>query len=143
MEPILIPGVPSEAFNKHRRISDLIQKQVEHFKHVEAKLPKDVRAKLPQHEIKTEDEAARYISAMTSYLLSRPREKPVAKKAVAIKLAVPVRTGKSLALVAAAAPAPKKSAAKKKSAPKKETLKAKKSPSIKAEAKKASPKRKK
>lgn len=143
MEPILIPSVPREAFNKHRRISDLIRKQVEHFKHVEAKLPKDMRAKIPQHEIRTEGEAARYITAMTTYLLSRPRPKQVAKKAVAIKPPAAPRPSRPLALAAAAAPARKKSAAKKKSAPKKETPAAKKSPSIKPKAKKTSPKRKK
>jgi hypothetical protein len=147
MEPIPIPSVPSEAFNKNRRISDLVRKQVEHFKHIEEKLPADVRAKLPQEEIVTEADAARYIAPITSYLLSRPRPKPLAKKAVAIKPPAPVRTGKSLALAAAAAPALKKSSAKKKSVPKKETVKAKKSPSVKAKAKnkanakKSSPKR--
>jgi hypothetical protein len=160
MEPILIPSVPREAFNKHRRISDLIRKQVEHFKHVEARLPRDVQAKLPQHQINTEDEAARYISAMTTYLLSRPRPKPAAKKVVAIKPAVPIRRSLPVALTAAAAPAAKKSApkkspakkkphtkkksaAKKKSAPKKETPRAKKSPSTKSKGKKSPPKRKK
>jgi hypothetical protein len=143
MEPIPIPSVPSEAFNKNRRISDLVRKQVEHFKHIEEKLPADVRAKLPQDEIVTEADAARYIAPITSYLLSLPRPKPVAKKVVAIKPPAPVRTGKSLALAAAAAPTLKKSAAKKKSVPKKETVKAKKSPSVKAKAKKSSPKRKK
>jgi hypothetical protein len=143
MEPILIPSVPREAFNKHRRISDLIRKQVEHFKHVEAKLPRDVRAKLPKHEIHTESEAARYITAMTTYLLSRPRPRQVAKKAVAIKPPAPPRPGRSLALAAAAAPTQKKLTAKKKSAPKKETPTAKKSPSSKSKTKKTSPKRKK
>jgi hypothetical protein len=143
MEPIPVPSVPREAFNKHRLISDLVRKQVEHFKHIEHKLPADVRAKLPQDVVATEDEAARYISAMTSYLLSRPRPKQVAKKVVAIKPPTPPRTSPPLALAAAAAPAPKKSAAKKKFAPKKETPKAKKSSSIKAKAKKSSPKRKK
>jgi len=143
MEPILIPSVPREAFNKHRRISDLVRKQVEHFKHIEDKLPTDVREKLPQHAITTEDDAARYITAMTTYLLSRPRPKQVAKKAVAIKSPAPPRPSQPLALAAAAAPTRKKSAAKKKSAPKKETPAAKKSPSIKPKAKKTSPKRKK
>jgi hypothetical protein len=149
MEPIPIPGVPREAFNKHRLISDLVRKQVEHFKHVEHKLPAEVRAKLPQDAVTTEDEAARYISAMTSYLLSRPRPKQVAKKVVAIKPPTPPRPTPPIALAAAAAPAPKKSAtkkklpAKKKSVPKKETLAAKKSPSTKAKAKKSSSKRKK
>jgi hypothetical protein len=143
MEPILIPSVPREAFNKNRRISDLVRKQVEHFKHIEDKLSADVREKLPHHTITTEDDAARYISAMTAYLLSRPRPKQVAKKAVAIKPPAPLRPSPPLALAAAAAPARKKSTAKKKSAPKKETPAAKKSPSIKPKAKKVSSKRKK
>jgi hypothetical protein len=143
MEPIPIPSVPSKAFNKHRLISDLVRKQIEHFKHIEGKLPADVRAKFPQIEIVTEADAANYIAPITSYLLSRPRPKSVTRGTIAIKLPTPARTGKSLALAALAVPVPKKSAAKKKSAPKKETLKGKKSPSIRAKAKKSSPKRKK
>jgi hypothetical protein len=162
MEPILVPGTPKEAFNKHRHISDLVRKQVEHFKHIEEKLPDDVRASLPQHDVVTENEAARYISAMTSYLLSRPRPKLAAKKTVAIKPPAPVRPAQPLALAAAAAPIGKKApagkkastekklAARKKSAPKKETPAAKKSLSPKTKAKttrttvkKSSPKRKK
>jgi hypothetical protein len=135
MEPIPIPSVPREAFNKHRPISDLVRKQVEHFKHLEDKLPADVRVKLPQDTVATEDEAARYISAMTNYLLSRPRPKQVAKKVVAVKPPTPLRPSPPLALAAAAAPAREKSAAKKKAAPKKETPKTKKSLSIKAKAK--------
>jgi hypothetical protein len=165
MEPILVPGTPKEAFNKHRHISDLVKKQVEHFQHIEEKLPDDVRAslpQLPQLDVVTENEAARYISAMTSYLLSRPRPKLAAKKTVAIKPPAPVRPAQPLALAAAAAPngkkaptrkkasAKKKLAAKKKSALKKETPATKKSLSPKTKAKttrttvkKSSPKRKK
>ncbi len=144
MEPVLVPSVPKEAFNKHRRISDLVRKQVEHFKHIEEKLPADVREKLPHHTITTEDDAARYITAMTAYLLSRPRPKQVAKRAVAIKPPAPLRPSPPLALAAAAAPARKKVGCKReKSAPKKETPAAKKSPSIKPKAKKISSKRKK
>jgi hypothetical protein len=141
MEPIPVPSVPREAFNKHRLISDLVRKQVEHFKHVEQKLPPDVRAKLPQDAVNTEDEAARYISAMTGYLLSRPRPKQVEKKASATKPPTPQRSSPPLALAAAAAPAPKKSAAKKKFAQKKETPAAKKSLSTTAKVKESYPKR--
>jgi hypothetical protein len=130
MEPVLIPSVPREAFNKHRLISDLVRKQVEHFKHVEQKLPQDVREKLPQYAITTEDEAARYISAMTNYLLSRPRPREVPKKAIAIKPPAPPRPSRPLALAAAAARARKKSAAKKRIRPKKEIPAAKESRSI-------------
>jgi hypothetical protein len=121
MEPINVPSVPKEAFNKDRPISDLVRKQVEHFKHVEEKLPADIRAKIPQYSVVTEDEAARYIGAMTSYLLSRPRPKQVAKKVVPIKPQTPFRDIPPLALAAAAAPARKKSTAKKKFVSKKQT----------------------
>jgi colicin import membrane protein len=121
MEPILVPGTPKEAFNKHRRISDLIRKQVEHFKHVEEKLPDDVRASLPQHDIVTENEAARYISAMTSYLLSRPvaASPKIPKKAPNPKRPVATSSRPALAIAAAAeTPARKKAAATKKAASK-------------------------
>jgi hypothetical protein len=149
MEPITVPSVPKEAFNKDRPISDLVRKQIEHFKHVEEKLPADIRSKLPQHSVATEDEAARYIGAMTSYLLSRPRPKQVAKKIFAIKPQTPSRASPPLAFAAAATPTQKKSAAKKKAAPKKQTPRAKISPPIKVKAqdkakvKKSSSKRKK
>jgi hypothetical protein len=143
MEPIVVPALPPEAFNKHRPISDLVRNQVKHFRHIEEKLPKDVREKLPSHAITTEDEAARYIHAMTTYLLSRPRPKKTVKKAVAIKPPAPAAPSKPLALAAAAAPAQKKSAAKKKSASKKETSGAKKSQSTGPKDKKTPTKRKK
>ena len=129
MEPVLIHSVPREAFNKHRPISDLVAKQVEHFKHIEEKLPPDVREKLPQHEIVTENDAARYISAITNYLLSRPAAKTrqLPKHIAEIERPAQGRPSPPLAMAAAAAPAQKKSAAKKKSASKKETPAAKKS----------------
>jgi hypothetical protein len=142
MEPILIHSVPREAFNKHRPISDLVRKQIEHLKHVEEKLSQDVRAKLPQHEIVTENDAARYISSMTGHLLSGPRPKQAAKKIVAIKPPAPPRPSPPLALAAAATPARKKSAATKKTAQKKQPPAARKSPSSKPKAKKTSPRQK-
>ena len=76
MEPILVPGPPKEAFRKLRPVSDLIRSQVNHFKHLEAKLPAEVRTTLPQHVVVTEDDAARYIVAMTRFLRSRIAEAP-------------------------------------------------------------------
>ena len=72
MEPIHVPRPPREAFNKNRHVSDLIRSQVEHFRHVEAKLSDAQRRVLPQGHIRTEHEAAQYISAMTQLLLSKP-----------------------------------------------------------------------
>jgi hypothetical protein len=143
MEPILVPRPPKESFNKDRLISDLVRNQVEHFKHVEESLPQNVRATIPQHAIVTESDAARYIHAMTSYLLSRPQPKQPAK-AVAAKPPTPIRPRRPLTLAAAATPVLKKSTAKKKSPAKKETPAAKRSGSIKPKARKTtSTKRKK
>ena len=121
MEPILVPGTPKEAFNKHRLISDLVRKQVEHFKHVEEKLPDDVRARLPQHDVVTENDAAHYIAAITTYLLNRPdaASPEIPKKAPSPKRPVAMPARPALAIAAAAeTPARKKTAAKKTAASK-------------------------
>ena len=68
MEPIHVPAPPRQAFNKNRRISDLILAQIRHLKHLEEKLPAQLREQLPQHSIVTEDDAARYIAPMTRLL---------------------------------------------------------------------------
>jgi len=72
MQPIRVPRPPKEAFNKDRPVSDLIRSQVEHFRHVENKLSPEQRNALPQGYIRTEHEAAQYVSAMTQLLLSQP-----------------------------------------------------------------------
>ncbi|MEA2260524.1 MAG: hypothetical protein QOJ51_3349 [Acidobacteriaceae bacterium] len=116
MEPILVPGPPKEAFNKHRPISDLVRKQVEHFKHLEEKLPEDVRASLPQHDVVTENDAARYIAAMTTYLHNRPvaASPKIPKKAPSPKRPVAMPARPALAIAAAAeTPARKKTASRK------------------------------
>ena len=69
---IRVPPTPKESFNKHRPVSDLIRKQVEHFRHVEYNLSDAERQTLPQGHIRTEHEAAQYIAAMTRLLLSKP-----------------------------------------------------------------------
>jgi len=98
MEPIRVPRPPTGAFNKHRRVSDLIRKQVHHFKHLEQKLPEQLRSEIPQHSVVTEEDAARYIAHMTQLLLPRGQ-------AAALEPTEPKRSqpkGKGLALAAAA-----------------------------------------
>ena len=68
MDPIIIPGPPKEAFNKNRPMSELIKAQIKHLKHLEEKLPAELRAGLPKHQIITEDDAARYIGPVTKLL---------------------------------------------------------------------------
>jgi hypothetical protein len=113
MEPIHVPPPPKEAFNKHRRISDLIKAQIGHLKHLEEKVPQEIRDTLPQHQIVTEDDAARYIGAMTSVLRSGsslPAE--FTKRVSEIKRSIPVRTVKQISLAAAADVIPEKSPSK-------------------------------
>jgi hypothetical protein len=122
METIHVPGPPKEAFNKNRPISDLIRAQVNHLKHVEASLPADRRSGIPQHEITTEDDAARYIASMTSLFKAQAATPAVpaapAKPApIPIKPAAPVSTSPGLAIAASAAPTAKKTKPKKAKSP--------------------------
>lgn len=114
MDVIEVPAVPKEAFNKHRRISDLIKAQVAHLKHLEHNLRPGEAAQIPQHAIVTENDAAIYIAAMTRLLCagvpalqapSRPKRR-----------VVPIRPAKVYEIAAAATEAegkPKKQTAKK------------------------------
>ena len=103
MEPIRVPAPPKSAFNKHRRVSDLIRKQVDHFKHLEHKLPEHVRSGIPQHHVVTEDDAARYIAPMTALLRSSfpavPQPSPAATSS---EKKGPKRVVPALSLAAAA-----------------------------------------
>ena len=102
MEPIHVPRPPKEAFDKNRRVSDLIRKQVQHFKHLEHKLPDEVRRKLPQHQVISEDDAARYIAAMTSFLLRQPSSAVGGKSETpAISRPVDLTNGTDLTMAAA------------------------------------------
>lgn len=107
MEAILVPGPPKEAFNKNRPMSDLIRAQIQHFKHIEEKLPPEARATLPRHAIVTEDDAARYIAPMTRLLHLRAAAS-AAKTPIEISRPAPADTGLSLAAVAEAEAAPPK-----------------------------------
>jgi hypothetical protein len=103
METIHVPAPPKEAFDKHRRMSDLIKAQVGHFKHVEEKLSPAIREALPQHQIVTEDDAAQYIAAMTTILRSGSTISAVPAKRVSdIKRPIPIRSREQISLAAAA-----------------------------------------
>lgn len=122
MEPILVPGPPASAFNKHRRASDLIKKQVEHFKHLEAKLSPEERAKLPNHAVVSEDDAARYVAVFTRYLLAKPLA-PAQKKPIKISSRTAKQGGLAIAAVAESANSKAKTS---NSRPKKKTANASK-----------------
>ena len=101
METIHVPRPPTRAFNKNRRISDLIRAQIHHLKHIEQKLPPQLRLQIPQHEITTEDDAARYIAPMTTLLRAQAATSP-AQPIRAIKRLTPIRTSQGLAIAAVA-----------------------------------------
>jgi hypothetical protein len=120
MEPIHVPRPPKEAFNKDRPVSDLIRSQVEHFQHLESKLPASVREAIPQQRVTTEGDAARYIAAMTHVLLGQAPGSSAARPAL-LPMPAPARVvpAKGLPMAASAEePQQPSSAAAKKAAPK-------------------------
>jgi hypothetical protein len=103
MEPIRVPRPPAEAFNKKRRVSDLIRAQVNHFKHVEHKLSAEQRLTVPQHGITTEEDAAKYIAAMTEMLRGKSIPSALAgRKAASKRKATPFRPAAGIPLAASA-----------------------------------------
>ena len=103
MEPIHVPSTPRTAFNKNRRMSDLIRAQIQHLKHLEDKLPAQLRQQIPQHPIVTEDDAARYIAPMTRLLRAQGTTSAVPSNLVTprnAKRPVPIRSPRSLDIAA-------------------------------------------
>jgi len=117
MEAIHVPPTPARAFNKNRRISDLIRAQIEHLKHLEEKLTTDARQQIPQHPIVSEDDAAQYIAAMTRLLRTQAATGAAATSAspAAPKKAIPIRPAKGLDIAAVGKKAKTKSASPKSS----------------------------
>ena len=113
---IRVPPTPKESFNKHRPVSDLIRKQVEHFRHVDSKLSDSQRQTLPQGHIRTEQEAAQYIAAMTQLLLSKPASTVQPIRSPIVMPARPPAPARGLE-IAAAAEKPISERPKKKSSP--------------------------
>jgi hypothetical protein len=103
MEPIHVPRPPSQAFNKNRRVSDLIRAQTNHLKHVEDKLSPSLRQQIPQHAIVTEADAASYIAAMTRMFQTQgvPAATPTAQQPAAGQ-PIPIRPERGLQLAAGA-----------------------------------------
>ncbi len=105
MEPIRVPRPPSHAFNKNRRISDLIRAQTNHLKHVEQSLSPFVRQQIPQHAIVTEADAANYIAAMTRMFQAQgaAAAAPAAVRS-SRRQPIPIRSEQVLQLAASAEP---------------------------------------
>jgi hypothetical protein len=65
---VKVPRPAPGSFHKHRPLSDLLSRQVEHFHHVEMSWPEEKRTGADTKYIKTEIDAARYIQMVTARL---------------------------------------------------------------------------
>ena len=64
MEPILVPR-PRSVRDPNRSVSSLLLAQVKHLREAEKELPAKYQSGIFSHAIQTENEAARYVQAVT------------------------------------------------------------------------------
>jgi hypothetical protein len=120
VEPIVVPAPPRSAYNRNRRISDLLLSQLKHFQHVEKKSGDFGIDPEIARNIHTEGGAAKYIAAITTTLRARGLAGTATQPALSF---VPTRKSSkkqpnAAPLAIAAAAAPNKSPAKKSEAKK-------------------------
>ncbi len=101
MPTILVPAPPKSAFNKNRPVSDLLQHQLKHFRHIEAKLPTDLHSNMTARDLHTEEGAARYIAHLTEALRSLGSQAKTPAAPIPIRRR---RPAPPIAIAAAAAP---------------------------------------
>src|SRR6476646_6285176 len=65
---VQVPRPAPGSFHKHRPMSDLLRRQVEHFREAERQLPADRQTRIDIDSIRLEHEAAAYIGRVTSAL---------------------------------------------------------------------------
>ena len=65
---VRVPRPAPGSFHKHRPVSDLLRRQVEHFREAERQLPADRQTGIPIDSIRLEHEAAAYIGKVTAAL---------------------------------------------------------------------------
>jgi hypothetical protein len=113
LDPIVVPAPPKSAFNKNRRVSDLLLGQLNHFQHVEKKNGITIAPAIAR-DIHTEAGAARYITQMTRAIRGSAKPGIAIMPAAKPKKTAPL-AGLALAAAAAGSPtgAAKKKAAKK------------------------------
>lgn len=68
---IKVPRPAPGSFHKHRPLSDLLKRQVEHFHEAERNLPPNQQTGVDISNIRLEHEAAAYIGKVTAILLAR------------------------------------------------------------------------
>lgn len=75
---IPVPKVPASAFNKNRKPSDLIRRQLEHLQHVVARHPAGGVLAAQAKRVRTEGQAAAFIGRATQLLHAEGRPAPEA-----------------------------------------------------------------
>lgn len=81
---IKVPRPGPGSFHKHRPLSDLLRRQVEHFREAEMRLPAGQQTGMDSAAIRLEHEAAAYIGKVTAALHSQsPATRPPGAKAAA------------------------------------------------------------
>ncbi len=86
MPTINVPAPPKSAFNKNRPVSDLLQHQLKHFRHIEATLPNELHSNMSARDLHTENGAAKYIAHVTEALRSLHQvSKPAAPAPIPIR----------------------------------------------------------
>jgi hypothetical protein len=71
---IRIPRAPKSAFKKDRKVSSLLQSQVQHVVSAEQRLPRKKRTSVDVESIATEHEAAEYVGTVMKRLLPKARK---------------------------------------------------------------------
>jgi hypothetical protein len=77
VESIVVPAPPKSAFNKNRRVSDLLLAQLKHFQHVAHKQGMQIDPAL-ERDVATEAGAARYIATVTRQMRAQARPPGIA-----------------------------------------------------------------
>lgn len=83
MREIKVPKVPASAFDKNRKPSDLIRRQVEHLQHVVARRPDGAALAADARRVRTEGQAAAFIGRVTRLLHAEGAPAPEATMAPA------------------------------------------------------------
>jgi ArsR family metal-binding transcriptional regulator len=81
MTLIHVPRPPKNAMNPNRPVSALLKTQIEHLHEAERRLPLRYRSKIYVNAIKTEAEAAAYISSVTEAIRKAHAEAERARRA--------------------------------------------------------------
>jgi hypothetical protein len=80
---IKVPKVPASAFDKNRKPSDLIRRQIEHLQHVAARHPDGKALAADARRVRTEGQAAAFIGRVTRLLHAEGAPAPDATMASA------------------------------------------------------------